>query len=1298
MISDDVTPSNARGVRITCAVAGAIPAVFGLMSLLGWLLDFPRLASFGPDLMPMAPSTAVLFLLHGFVLAMHARSGLGRVGLWLTQGAGALAAGVVLLLVGLTAFNVHPTAEHLGFAIDGEIQGAAIGYISPITAAWFLLASLASLLAPSPRSAFRLRRRSLAFGSAALLLGTALVFLLAYLYGEPLLYGGGFIPPALNTVVAFVVLSVGILVHVGRRSVSTATLPSRAGAVGMFLAGFALLTAAMVTAGYLYYRGYEREYRAEIERQLLAVADLKVGELSQWRGERLADGAIFSGSANLAHLVQQSLGTPAGTAAAARLGTWLRQVQSANQYDRVALFDAHGVELASAPGTPEPTTPQMMASIEEALGTGGVTIRDFYRDTSAGSIRLAVLVPLFDPDTARPLAVLLLRVDPANYLYPFIRRWPTPSRTAETLLVRRDGDDALFLNELRFKEDAALSLRIPLAKTQTPAVQAALGRHGIVDGVDYRGAPVLAAVRPVPDSPWSLVARMDVEEVYAPVRARLWEMVLLVAALIVGLGAGLGLLWHRRSAQFYHERYHAAEALRLSESRYRTTLSSVGDAVISTDAQGRVDFMNPMAERLTGWSENEGRRRPLNDVFCIINEETRAEAENPVERVLREGSLVGLANHTLLIAKDGTQWPIANSGAPIHDERDVIAGVVLIFRDQTEERRAQRALGASETRYRRLFEAAKDGILILDASTGKIVDVNPFLTELTGYSRDDFLGAYLWEIGPFKDTDNSKEAFAKLLTEKYVRYDDLPLQARDGRKIPVEFVSNVYRVDDQNVIQCNIRDITERKRADSAREKLEEQLRVSQKMEAIGSLAGGVAHDFNNLLSVILSYTGFVLEGVREGDPQRDDLLEVKKAADRAVALTRQLLAFSRKQVLQPVSMSLNQIATGVEKMLRRILGEDIDFVQALAPDLGVVQADPGQIEQVLMNLVINARDAMPEGGALTIETSNVEIDEEYATTHVAVKPGSYVQLAVTDTGCGMDEQTRARLFEPFFTTKEKGKGTGLGLSTVYGIVKQSGGNVWVYSELGQGTTFKIYLPRELSATTAMAIKPSTAPMRSTGTETILVVEDEEALRKVAKRGLEGAGYRVLTASDGHDALLVSAQHAGDIHLLLTDVVMPRMSGRAVAQELLKTRPTLKVVYMSGYTDDAIVHHGVLDAGTPFLAKPFTSADLTRKAREVLDSGIKNLADGHEQPFKDEAEKKEQPLDQAALRHLPPDVRASLRKAVIAARYNEIVTIIEMIRVTEPNVATKLRRMTDLFDYDGMRDLLSDKTESQRGR
>jgi len=392
-----------------------------------------------------------------------------------------------------------------------------------------------------------------------------------------------------------------------------------------------------------------------------------------------------------------------------------------------------------------------------------------------------------------------------------------------------------------------------------------------------------------------------------------------------------------------------------------------------------------------------------------------------------------------------------------------------------------------------------------------------------------------------------------------------------------------------------------RRKMEQERGRLEEQLKLVQRLEAVGRLAGGVAHDFNNLLSVIISYAGFAADALRESDPVHADIVEIQNAGQRAAALTRQLLAFSRKQLLEPEVLSINKVVTGIEIMLRRLLGEDIDIEVHRADELGSVLADPGQIEQVIMNLAVNARDAMPQGGKLTIETINAELDEGYAEQHVAVKPGRFVMLSVTDTGSGMDAETRAHIFEPFFTTKEKGKGTGLGLSTVYGIVKQSGGNIWVYSEPGRGTTFKVYLPRVDAP--AADIKRRPVSMMATGSETVLIVEDEEAVRRLADRILRSAGYKVLTAAGGGEALLLCEKHDGAIDLLLTDVVMPQMSGRELAERLAKTSPKLKVLYMSGYTDNAIVHHGVLDPGTRFIGKPFAAAELTRKVREVLDEG-----------------------------------------------------------------------------------------------
>jgi nitrogen-specific signal transduction histidine kinase/ActR/RegA family two-component response regulator len=389
-------------------------------------------------------------------------------------------------------------------------------------------------------------------------------------------------------------------------------------------------------------------------------------------------------------------------------------------------------------------------------------------------------------------------------------------------------------------------------------------------------------------------------------------------------------------------------------------------------------------------------------------------------------------------------------------------------------------------------------------------------------------------------------------------------------------------------------DITERKQ-------LEEQFMQAQKMEAFGRLAGGVAHDFNNLLTVILGYCELGLQSLEPQEPLREHIEEIHKAGERAAGLTRRLLAFSRQQALAPQVLDLNTLVANLDKLLRRLIGEDIELVTIQSPGLGTVKADPGQLEQVIMNLVVNARDAMPQGGKLIIETANADLDEAYAGRHVTVKPGPYVTLAVSDTGTGMDAGVLAHIFEPFFTTKERGKGTGLGLATVYGMVKQSGGNVWAYSEPGRGTTFKIYLPRLKE----IALEPSpliTCIPLAQGSETILVVEDEEEVRALVRGILQGRGYSVLEASRPSEALATCQHHKGPIHLLLTDVVMPEMSGPELAQRFKGFHSDARVLYMSGYTGDAIVHFGILDSANPFVQKPFTTDAFAQKVREVLDA------------------------------------------------------------------------------------------------
>jgi nitrogen-specific signal transduction histidine kinase len=395
------------------------------------------------------------------------------------------------------------------------------------------------------------------------------------------------------------------------------------------------------------------------------------------------------------------------------------------------------------------------------------------------------------------------------------------------------------------------------------------------------------------------------------------------------------------------------------------------------------------------------------------------------------------------------------------------------------------------------------------------------------------------------------------------------------------------------------RDATERKRAEEEKVALVDQLRQSQKMEAIGRLAGGVAHDFNNLLTVIKGYCQLSLAEMKESTPIRDALEVINKATEKAADLTRQLLAFSRRQIMEVRVLDLNALLQNLDKMLRRIIGEDIELVTLLGEDLGRVKADPGQIEQVVMNLAVNAKDAMSKGGKLIIETANAELDEAYAHAHVAVTPGRYVMIAVSDTGTGMTPEVRDRVFEPFFTTKGKGKGTGLGLSTVYGIVKQSNGNIWVYSEPGKGTAFKIFLPR-VDEPAEKLKGQETGEELPRGSETVLVVEDDKEVRNLAVRILKRQGYTVLDGSYGDQAFNVCRQHKGPIHLLLTDVVMPGMDGRAISESLSQLHPEMKVLYMSGYTGDAIVRHGILIEGINYIQKPFTVEELVRKVREVI--------------------------------------------------------------------------------------------------
>src|SRR5579871_4773331 len=643
----------------------------------------------------------------------------------------------------------------------------------------------------------------------------------------------------------------------------------------------------------------------------------------------------------------------------------------------------------------------------------------------------------------------------------------------------------------------------------------------------------------------------------------------------------------RRAEQEAARRKTAEQAEREQRQWFETTLASIGDAVIATDAEGRVTFMNAVAANLTGWKPAEAHGLPLRHVFRIVNEQTGEQLENPVDRVIREGVTVGLANHTVLIAKDGRRIPLDDSGAPIRRDGRTL-GAVLVFRNVAERRWAQQQIERSERHYRLLFESNPQPMWVYDLETLAFLAVNQAAVRQYGYTAEEFLRMTLQDIRP------PEEIPALLET---VRRDPVDLhhqgpwrhRKRDGTLIKVEITAHAIQYEGRRACLVLATDVTERQR-------LEEQFLQAQRMESIGRLAGGVAHDFNNLLTVINGYAAQILSDIPAGSTTSRRVAEIAAAGERAAALTQQLLTFSRRQVVQPKVLSLNDAVADVETMLRRLIGEDIELVIKLGRDLGNVKADAGQMQQVIMNLAINAADAMPHGGSLIIETTNARLDEEYCAAHAGVRPGRYVLLAVTDTGTGMTPEVQQHIFEPFFTTKPTGSGTGLGLATVHGMVRQSGGSIWVYSEPGSGSTFKIYLPE---TDEALSRTPAVVRKDVRGTETILVVEDQEEVRHLAVAVLETYGYRVLSAAAGEEALALARTFQASIDLLLTDMVMPGMSGLDLAHQLTAER-AVRVLFMSGYTESAIAHRGILEAGLQYLQKPFTPESLAEKVREVL--------------------------------------------------------------------------------------------------
>ncbi len=637
----------------------------------------------------------------------------------------------------------------------------------------------------------------------------------------------------------------------------------------------------------------------------------------------------------------------------------------------------------------------------------------------------------------------------------------------------------------------------------------------------------------------------------------------------------------------------AEEALKVSEERYRRVIENINDVIYSISPSGELTFISGACEKLFGVPAEVITGRNINDLASMVPvspEDFKKSNELFYEAVSK--GLDSLSFEFTFKKQEGEIHLEIKQNIQYDDSGNVL-GSFGVIRDITKRKSAEAALRESEARYRALFAGSTDGILIADIETRKFIFANPAICRMLGYSEEEMLTKFVPDIHPKESLEYVISVFEAHARGDMSLTSEVPCLRSDGKIIYAKINTSKIIIGER---ECNVgffTDVTEQKQ-------LEEQFRQSQKMESIGRLAGGVAHDFNNLLTVITGHTDMALMALDPNDPLCEDLEEIQKSAERASNLTRQLLAFSRKQTLQPKVLNLNKIIQDLDKMLRRIIGEDIALETVAEQNLWNVKVDPGQIEQVIVNLVVNARDAMPQGGKLTIETLNVNLDEEYCRTHATVKPGKNVMLAVSDTGIGMTKEVKEQIFDPFFTTKETGRGTGLGLSTVYGIVKQSDGHIWVYSELGKGTSVKIYLPMVLGEAEEIVRKVAFDKMPE-GSETVLVVEDEDAVRDMVVRVLTQQGYQVIEAQSGGDAYILCQKLEKPVDLVVTDVIMPNMSGNELVDHLRNLFPDFKVLFMSGYTANAIVHNGILDAKTPYLQKPFRPKDLAIKVREVLD-------------------------------------------------------------------------------------------------